>query len=151
MVEHLAVNQGVVGSNPTVGAIFLGVTLKNIVILSNNRKKALLSCFCESYREVLSNFCLFATFGTSRVISNVGLKVFSFLSGPAGGYYQVMSKIQCEEVDMVLFFRDASRFHSDYSLECELLRICDFFNVPTATNVFTAEILVRSLISDGFK
>lgn len=151
MVEHLAVNQGVVGSSPTVGAIFLGVTLKNIVILSNNRKKALLFHFCESYREILSGCRLFATCGTSRVISNVGLKVFSFLSGPVGGYHQIMSKIQCGEVDMVFFFRDASRFHSDSSLECELLRICDFFNVPTATNVFTAEILIRSLISDNFE
>ena len=125
--------------------------MKNIVILSNNRKKTLLFHFCESYREILSGCRLFATCGTARVVSNAGLEVFSFLSGPVGGYHQVISKIHCEEVDMLLFFRDASKFHSVSSLECELLRFCDFFNVPTATNVSTAEILIRSLTSDNLE
>ncbi len=129
-----------------------GVVLKSIVFLSNNRKKALLSQFCDAYRPILLKFDIFATFGTSQIIKQHGLRVYSFLSGAVGGYRQVISKIYCNEVDLLLFFRDASRFHIDSlsRLESEVLIACDFCNVPSATNVLTAEILLRALDSGAF-
>ena len=87
--------------------------MKSIVFLSNNRKKALLSQFCSAYRPILLKYNIFATFGTSQIIKNHGLDVYSFLSGSVGGYRQIISKIYCNEVDLLLFFRDASRFHLD--------------------------------------
>lgn len=126
--------------------------MKSIVFLSNNRKKALLSQFCNAYKPILSKYSMFATFGTSQIIRQHGLDVYSFLSGAVGGYRQVISKIYCGEVDLLLFFRDASRFHVDSlsKLESEVLVACDFCNVPSATNVLTAEILLRALDSGAF-
>ena len=93
---------------------------------------------------------LFATFGSSQAIKKCGLDVYSFLSGPAGGYRQVISKLHCGEVDLLIFLRDHSKFYSSSSQENELMSACDFCNVPSATNILTAEILIRALDSGGF-
>ena len=128
----------------------LEVILRSIVFLSNNRKRPLLHQFCSAYKLILSKYSLFATFGTSQVIRDCGLDVYSFLSGSSGGYRQVISKLYCGEVDLLIFFRDSLKGSSGSSLEMELLSVCDFCNVPSATNVLTAEILLRALDDGGF-
>ena len=124
--------------------------MKSIVLLSNDRMRPLLFQFCSAYRFILMKHSLFATFGSSQVIKKCGLDVYSFLSGPVGGYRQVISKLYCGEVDLLVFLRDHSKFYRSSSQENDVMSACDFCNVPNATNILTAEILIRALDSGGF-
>jgi len=121
-----------------------------IVFTAKERKKELLFRFCAAYRSNLSVHKLFATSGTARALKETGLILVPFLNGAVGGYQQIASKVSCGEIDLVVFFRDASAFNVDNPLEGEIIKSCDFYNVPLATNIATAEILVRALKERGF-
>ena len=155
LVEHAAVNRRVVGSSPTEGATVFScavwsVVLKNIVFLSNNKKKSLLYEFCVAYKSILSKHSLFATFEDSVSLKNLGLSFTPLLSASVGGYRQVISKLQCGEFDLVFFFRGTYCFEKDSSIDFEILKACDYHNIPIATNLLTAEILLRSLSLEIF-
>ena len=68
-----------------------------------------------------------------------------FLPGGHGGGQQIMARIACEEVDMLLFFRDPIAAKPSEPNEMNLLRICDVHNIPVATNIATAEVLIHGL------
>ena len=123
---------------------------KSIVFLSNNKRKALLYQFCVAYKSILSRYPLVATAGTSRVLRNAGLEVYSLLSGSVGGYHQVVSKLFSEEVKLLIFLRSVSQFESPDSVESSVFRACDLNNVPYATNILTAEILLRAMNAGEF-
>ena len=106
-----------------------------IALIAHDSKKELMVQFCMAYRHILEQHRLLATGTTGRLVEeNAGLKVTKFLPGGHGGAEQIVARIACEEVDMLLFFR-----------EMNLLRICDVHNVPVATNIATAEVLIHGL------
>ena len=74
-----------------------------------------------------------------------GLPVHCYLSGKLGGIQQITARVACDEVDLVLFFRDPLRADSGSSNEQNLLRLCDMHSVPIATNIATAEVLLRGM------
>jgi len=74
-----------------------------------------------------------------------GLPVQKFFSGPQGGLEQINSRISCNEVDLVLFFRDTISPEYNPQSDQRLLRLCDVHNVPVATNMATAEVLIHGL------
>ncbi|MDR1240823.1 MAG: methylglyoxal synthase [Oscillospiraceae bacterium] len=117
----------------------------NIALIARERKKELMIRFCIAYKSILSKHNLFATAGTARIAKTSELDLVAFLSGTLGGYHQISSKISCGEIDVVFFFRDAhSNSYVDQG-EIELLKNCDFCNIPLATNIATAEVLVRGI------
>ena len=123
-----------------------GIDLSGIVFLSNDRKKNLLVRFCDAYKSVLSKHSLFSTYTLSYLIKEIGVPVLPLLDDDINGYQQIISKIYCKEIDLVIFFRD---FYIDYnksSLEHELFRVCDLHNLPYATNLAMAEIFLNYLI-----
>ena len=102
--------------------------------------------FCMAYRHILEQHRLLATGTTGRLVEeNAGLKVTKFLPGGHGGAEQIVARIACEEVDMLLFFRDPISAKPSEPNEMNLLRICDVHNVPVATNIATAEVLIHGL------
>ena len=113
-----------------------------IALMAHNNKKDLMVQFCSAYAGVLSRHNLCATNTTGRLITEAtGLPVHLFLSCQHGGSQQIGARIAYNEMDMVLFFVDPK----DDGLQEELLyisRLCDQNNVPYATNVATAEMLV---------
>ena len=124
---------------------------KNIVFLANSQKRALLKEFVCAYGFILSKHSLFAPFEDAYMINNgVGLPCASLLSASAGGYRQIISKLKCKEIDLVVFFRGTYYFEKSSSVELELLSSCDFSNIPIATNIMTAEILLHALNSNIF-
>ena len=124
---------------------------KNIVFLSNSKKRALLKEFVCTYSFILSKHKLFAPFEDAYVISDEAhLPCTSFLSSSSGGYRQIISKLNCGEVDLVIFFRGTYYFEKLSSTESEVLSSCDCNNVPVATNIMTAEIMLVSLSSNIF-
>lgn len=118
----------------------------NIALIANDSKKELMVQFCIAYCGVLSRHRICATDTTGRLVSEAtGLPVQKFFSGPQGGLQQINSRISCNEIDLVLFFRDTISPEFNPQGDQSLLRLCDVHNVPVATNMATAEVLVHGL------
>ncbi len=118
----------------------------NIALIAHDAKKELMTQFCIAYCGILSRHTLFATGTTGKMIAEAtGLEIIRFLSGAQGGDQQVASSIACDEIDLVLIFRDPLTAKPHEPNEATLLRLCDVHNVPVATNIATAEALIHSL------
>ncbi len=117
-----------------------------IAIIADDQKKELMSQFCIAYCGILSKHSLCATSITGKYIEDAtGLKIERLLSGSHGGAQQIASRISYDEIDVLLFFRETSPENVNDENDNNLLRLCDLHNVPVATNIATAEIIVRSL------
>jgi len=118
----------------------------NIALIANDAKKELMIQFCIAYCGILSRHTLLATGTTGNVVSEAtGLEIQSFLTGTQGGVQQISARITYNEIDMVLFFRDPLEPITYDSDLFALLRLCDINNIPIATNVATAEMLILGL------
>lgn len=117
----------------------------NIAIMAQDAKKELMTQFCVAYSRILQKHRIFATGTTGRLISeSTDLRVVQLLPGEQGGVEQISSRIQCNEIDVVLFFRDPLKPVS-HEIFDTLFRLCDVHQVPFATNIATAEVLIMSL------
>ena len=117
----------------------------NIALIAHDKKKELMVQFCIAYCGILSRHTILATGTTGKLVSEAtGLEIVRFLSGDQGGVQQIASRIGCDEVDMVLFFRDALKGESEPD-EGSVMRLCDVHNIPIATNIATAEMLIHGL------
>ena len=117
-----------------------------IALVAHDAKKELMIQFCIAYCQILSHHHLIATGTTGRLVSEAtGLRIQRFLPGGHGGDQQIISRIACDEVDMLLFFRDPISAKPHEPNEMNLLRICDVHNIPVATNIATAEVLIHGL------
>ena len=118
----------------------------NIALIAHNSKKELMIQFCTAYCNIFKKHTLLATATTGRLISEAtGLRIHCFLPGSHGGMEQIMARIACDEVDLLLFFRDPLRAGPDEPSSINILRLCDVHTVPVATNIATAEALVHGL------
>lgn len=118
----------------------------NIAISAQDAKKELMVRFCIAYCGVLSRHKLCSTAATGKLVSDAtGLNVTTFLGSPQGGCEQIASRVSCGEIDMVIFFRDATRPDLMGDSENDLLRLCDLHTIPLATNLATAEVLIHGL------
>lgn len=116
-----------------------------IAIIADDSKKELMTEFCIAYCGILSKHSLCATSKTAKYISAAtGLKIDSLLTGEIGGVEQITSRIAYNEIDLLLYFRETSS-HMQYSSDVDIFRMCDMYNIPFATNIATAEVLVRAL------
>jgi len=118
----------------------------NIALIAHDKKKELMAQICIAYCGILSQHNIFATGTTGKLVAEAtGLKVHRFLPGSQGGDQQIGARIAYNEIDLVLFFRDPlTAAPHEPNLET-LLRLCDLHNVPIATNVATAEVLIHGL------
>ena len=118
----------------------------NIAVIAHDAKKELMVQFCIAYCGVLSRHKIFATGTTGKLVAEAtGVEITRFLSGAQGGAQQIVSRISCEEIDLVLFFRDPLDRKPSEPDEKVLLNICDVHNIPVATNIATAEVLIHGL------
>ena len=119
----------------------------NIAFLAHDKKKELMVQFCTAYKSILSKHSLYATATTGRLIAdNTGLPITMLLSHKQGGHQQINARIAYNEIDMVLLFNDPNTIDPwDDSQIVETIRHCDKHNVPIATNLGSAEMLVMGL------
>lgn len=118
----------------------------NIALIAHDKKKELMVQFCIAYKGILGQHELFATGTTGKlIIEATDLNVYRFLSGTQGGDQQIGARITYNEIDLVLFFRDPESEESYEPDVFSLLRLCDMHNIPIATNVATAEVLIHGL------
>lgn len=118
----------------------------NIALIAHDKNKKEIVQFTHAYQAYLEKHTLIATGTTGLLIQEkTGLKIKCFRSGPLGGDQEIGAMVAKNEVDIVIFFRDpltAQPHEPDISA---LMRLCDVYNIPLATNIGTAEILVRAL------
>lgn len=118
----------------------------NIALIAHDTKKELMVQFCIAYCGVLSKHNLCATETTGKMVAEAtGLNVQRYLSGSQGGDQQIAARISCNEIDLLLFFRDPISVKPHEPNDMNLLRLCDVHNIPVATNIATAEALIHAL------
>ena len=118
----------------------------NIALIAHDEKKELMVQFCIAYCGILSRNIICATGTTGKLVEEAtGLEVQKFLGGSQGGDQQIAARIACNEIDMLLFFRDPLNPKPSEPNDMNLLRLCDMHNIPIATNSATAEMLILGL------
>ena len=118
----------------------------NIALIAHDSKKELMVQFCIAYCRVLSQHNLVATGTTGKLVGEAtGLSIQRFLPGTHGGDQQIAARIACNEIDLLLLFRDPVTRQVHEPNEMTLLRLCDVHNIPVATNIATAEVLIHGL------
>ena len=118
----------------------------NIGLIAHDSKKELMQNFCIAYKRILARHDLFATGTTGVLIEDVtNLTVHKYLAGHLGGGRQMSAQIECNEIDAVIFLRDPVKQkvnELDYTRVCDL---CDLHNIPLATNLASAELLIMAI------
>ena len=119
----------------------------NIAFLAHDKKKELMVQFCTAYKSVLMKHNLFATATTGRLIAdNTGLPITLLLSHKQGGHQQIDARIAYNEVDMVILFNDPNDTDPwEDQRMVHTIHLCDTYNVPLATNLASAEMLIMGL------
>ncbi len=115
-----------------------------IALIAQDDKKELMTQLCIAYCGILAKHRLCSTATTGRFISEAtGLEIELVLPGAGGGAEQIASRIAYGEIDVLLYFRDATdEFDSQ---DANLIQLCDTYNLPIATNLATAEVLIMAL------
>ncbi|HEY2421307.1 MAG TPA: methylglyoxal synthase [Neobacillus sp.] len=118
----------------------------NIALIAHDRKKDDLVQFVTAYQVIFSKHTLFATGTTGLRISDAtGLDITRFNSGPLGGDQEIGSMIAKNNMDAVFFFRDPLTAQPHEPDVTALVRLCDVYSIPLATNMGTAELIIRGL------
>ncbi len=118
----------------------------NIGLIAHDSKKKLMQNFCIAYRGILCKNELYATGTTGRLIEEVtNLNIHKFLAGHLGGEQQLAAQIEHNQIDLVIFLRDPLSPKSHEPDVFKVIKLCDMHNIPLATNVATAELLIKSL------
>ena len=118
----------------------------NIGLMAHDSKKELMQNFCIAYKGILSRHTLYATGNTGMMIEDVtNLSIHKFLPGQLGGGRQMGTQIECNEMDAVIFLRDPALTLNDDADYDRINRLCDVSNIPVATNIATAEILILAI------
>ena len=120
-----------------------------IALIAHDKKKDQIVKFSVRHKAILANQELFATGTTGQRIMDVtGLEVHRFLSGPLGGDQQIGSMLAQDDMDLVIFLRDPLTAQPHEPDVQALLRLCDVHQVPLATNITSAEILLKAMSAD---
>jgi methylglyoxal synthase len=118
----------------------------NIALIAHDNKKEAMVNFAVAYQHILEKATIWATGTTgARIEQATDLNVIRVQSGPFGGDQQIGAKIAEDQMDLVIFLRDPLTPQPHEPDITALLRLCDVHNVPVATNLATAEALIRAL------
>ncbi|ADL52558.1 methylglyoxal synthase [Clostridium cellulovorans] len=119
----------------------------NIALIAHDKKKDNMVMFTTAYEDVLREHTLYATGTTGqRIMDATELKVNRFQSGPLGGDQQIGAMIANNEMDMIIFLRDPLTAQPHEPDVSALLRLCDVYSIPLATNMASAELLMHALM-----
>ena len=117
-----------------------------IALTAHDAKKELMIQFCIAYCGILSRHDICSTGTTGKLVSEAtGLEIQKFLSASQGGEQQISARISYNEIDLLLFFRDPLTVKPAELDQSNLIRLCDVHNIPVATNMATAEVLIHGL------
>lgn len=121
--------------------------IKNIALIAHDGKKAEMVGFVKDHYELLRTAHLIATGTTGSYVQQTGLEVELKLSGPKGGDAQIAAMAAEGKIDGIIFFRDPLGKHAHEPDIQMLLRICDLYDVPLATNHASGLLIIQGLLS----
>ena len=116
-----------------------------IALIAHDGKKPEMVRFALENKNLLSESELVTTGTTGSHLSQSGLNVVRLLSGPLGGDAQIASMVAEKKVDLVFFFRDPLDKHPHEPDVQMLMRLCDVHNIPLATNLASAELMLKGV------
>jgi len=123
----------------------------NIALIAHDRKKDEMVNFVIAYEHVFKRHRLFATGTTgTRIMEQTSLQVHRYMSGPLGGDQQIGAMVAQNELDLLIFLRDPLMAQPHEPDIIALLRLCDVQGIPVATNIATAELLIKALERGDF-
>ncbi len=118
----------------------------NIGLMAHDSRKKLMQNFCIAYHGILSKNTLYATGTTGRLVEEVtNLSVHKHLAGHLGGEQQLGAQIENKEIDLMIFLRDPLSPKQHEPDINNIYCLCDMHNIPLATNLATAELLIKAL------
>lgn len=118
----------------------------NIGLVAHDAKKKLMQNFCIAYRGILNKHTLYATGTTGHLIEDVAnLNIHKYLAGHLGGMQQMAAQIEHNQMDLVIFLRDPFSPKTHEPDVNNVIRLCDTYNIPLASNLATAELLIKAL------
>jgi methylglyoxal synthase len=117
-----------------------------VALIAHDKKKPDIIDLAKKYRDILAKHTLYATGTTGTlIIGETGLTIIRMKSGPLGGDQQIGSMVAEHQVDLVIFLRDPLTAQPHEPDVSALLRLCDVFAIPLATNKTSAEIMLKAL------
>ena len=118
----------------------------NIGLIAHDNKKKLMENLCIAYRHILCKHDLYATGTTGRLVEEAAnLTVQKYLSARLGGEQQMGAQIVNNDIDLMIFLRDPITPNAYETGVNSILHLCDMHNIPIATNLATAEVLLLAL------
>lgn len=119
----------------------------NIGFIAHESKKKLLQNFCIAYRGILTRHQIYATGTSGRLIEEAtNLTVHKLLAGHVGGEQQMASMIEQNQMDLIIFLRGPYEPKKKHEPDAnKIFRLCDTHIIPLATNLASAELLIKSL------
>ena len=117
-----------------------------IALIAHDKKKIAMIELAKKYRHVLEGHTLYATGTTGKLVAaETGLNIIRMKSGPLGGDQQIGAMLANGELDLILFLRDPLTAQPHEPDVSALMRLCDVQNIPLATNVAGATIMLEAL------
>ncbi|NLK12489.1 MAG: methylglyoxal synthase [Candidatus Phytoplasma sp.] len=118
----------------------------NIALIAHDKKKEQLINFISEHKEVFKRHVLYATGTTGKLlIEATGLNIHRKKSGPLGGDQEIGSMVANQQLDVVIFFRDPLTAQPHEPDVNALLRLCDLYEIPLATNLESAKLFIEHL------
>jgi len=118
----------------------------NIALIAHEKKNDLMVDFCVAYKKILQEHTIFAASNIGNLIAEAtGLTIQRQAPGTLGSEQQIAARVSYNEIDMVIFLRDPFSIKESLPDINSLLRLCDIHSIPVATNIATAEILIKGL------
>lgn len=118
----------------------------NIALIAHDKKKKDIVKLAQKHKETLAKHSLYATGTTGqRIAEETGLDIHRFKSGPLGGDQQIGAFVSERKIDLVIFIRDPLTSQPHEPDISALLRLCDVYEVPLATNIGSAEPLLGAV------
>lgn len=115
-------------------------------LIAHDSKKKSMQDLCIAYKRIFAKNQVYATNTTGRLIEDVtDLKIHKFHPGHLGGKEQMASLIANNEMDMVIFLRNPDSPTAHEPDVNDVVKLCDRYNIPIATNLATAELLILAL------
>ena len=109
--------------------------MMNIALVAHDEMKDTMIGFCIAYENILKKYGLYATGTTGkRIMDETELTIKRLASGPLGGDQQIGSLVVTQDIDLVIFLRDPLTSQAHEPDIQALVRLCDVYNVPVATN-----------------